>query len=151
MNRWLLAHKPPRIAMLLLLAAAVINWITPLHERHLITSAGTAVVLGFTGFAVMIRAWWQFRQHAVAICPTEKTSALITDGIYRYTRNPMYLGMLMMLVAVALWIGTPPFMLAAVTFFLIMDRLFCPYEEDKLQAAFSDAYRAYASRIRRWL
>ena len=118
---------------------------------HTVTAMGGRLLKRWIRYPLMDVPEIEFRQHAVAICPTEKTSALITDGIYRYTRNPMYLGMLMMLVAAALWIGTPPFMLAAVTFFLIMDRLFCPYEEDKLQAAFSDAYRAYASRIRRWL
>jgi len=50
-----------------------------------------------TGFGIMMRAWWLFRQHQTAICPTAETTLLITDDIHAFTRNPMYLGMVLML------------------------------------------------------
>ena len=99
----------------------------------------------------MIQAWWQFRQTDVAICPTEKTTELITDGIYRFTRNPMYLGMVMMLTGVAMFVGTLPFYVAAVALFAILNFVFCPYEEEKLSRTFGSRFEQYRGRARRWL
>jgi len=150
-NLSLVEYRPPRIAMLLLLVAAIANRVLPLQQTPVLSFKLVAICTGVTGFAIMITAWWQFREQSVAICPTAETAKLITDGIYRHTRNPMYLGMIMMLVAVALWTGTVPFFAAAIAFFLVIQLQFCPFEETKLLAAFGNEYRIYAARVRRWV
>jgi protein-S-isoprenylcysteine O-methyltransferase Ste14 len=99
----------------------------------------------------MMMAWWQFKERKVAICPTASTSHLITDGIYRFTRNPMYLGMVTMLGGVAVFFGTLPFYVVTIVYFVLMDRLFCLYEEKKLVATFGRDYASYRSKVRRWL
>lgn len=99
----------------------------------------------------MMLAWWQFKERKVAICPTASTDHLITDGIYRITRNPMYLGIVTMLGGVAVFFGTLPFYAVTIVFFVAMDRGFCPYEEDKLVVVFGDDYVSYNSKVRRWL
>ena len=76
---------------------------------------------------------------------------LITDDIYNLTRNPMYLGILLMLLGTAIGSGGLFFYIATLLFFLIIDRVFCPYEEAKLAHAFSDEFRRYRNRVRRWL
>ena len=63
----------------------------------------------------------------------------------------MYLGVVTMLSGVAAWFGTLPFALAAVAFFLVIDRVFCPYEERKLAFGFGESYERYRRRVRRWL
>lgn len=151
MTERILAHKPPRIAMLLLLAAAATQWLTPLPGPRLFQSLTAASCMSLAGLVVMLRAWWQFREARVAICPTAKTERLITSGIYALTRNPMYLGITLMLAGVTAWIGTVPFIGATSGFFLIMDRIFCPFEEQKLLTAFGANYQAYKSRVRRWI
>ena len=122
-----------------------------MRSLYLISSIRVAAVLGITGFGVMMWAWWQFQKHEVAICPTDATHYLITDGVYRFTRNPMYLGMIMMLCGIAAYVGTLPFNVAALTYFIIIDRVFCPYEEEKLMAAFGRDYETYRSQVRRWI
>jgi protein-S-isoprenylcysteine O-methyltransferase Ste14 len=151
MNQRILQHRPPRIAMFFLLLAMALHWLTPLGSQRVFPSSILAVTIGLSGFLVMMWAWWQFKQQEVAICPTETTVRLITDGIYRYTRNPMYLGVTMMLLAVALEVGTIPFFVAATGFFLVIQLVFCPYEEAKLQRTFGAEYRRYVGRVRRWL
>jgi len=151
MTTGLVEFRPPRIAMLLCALAIAAHLVTPLGSAPLYSSEFIAAGLGLAGFAVMIQAWWQFKTEQIAICPTERTDHLITGGIYRVTRNPMYLGMTMMLVGVAVWLGTVPFYAAAVAFFMIMNFAFCPYEETKLQAAFDGAYEQYTAQVRRWL
>lgn len=143
--------RPPRMAMLLLLVAATLHWLTPLKASYIFSSTVVGALLAVAGFGIMMRAWWQFRNGNVAICPTAATSRLITSGIYRFTRNPMYLGVVMMLVAVALYAGTTPFYVAALLFACIIDRSFCSYEEQKLAKAFGDEYLRYKQRVRRWL
>ena len=137
--------------MLLILLAAIASWL--LHPETLGPRAlrFIAPAVGLTGFGIMMWAWWQFRRSDVAICPTSATATLITDGIYRYTRNPMYLGMLLMMLALALFVGTLPFYLAAVVLFGVLNFVFCDYEEQKLSAAFGAAFRAYSGTVRRWI
>jgi protein-S-isoprenylcysteine O-methyltransferase Ste14 len=137
--------------MLLVLVAAIAHWITPLGGLSIYSSPGVGAISIIAGFAIMIWAWWQFRKKRVAICPTSKTDRLITDGIYRLTRNPMYLGITLMLLGIAIWSGSLPFYAAAIGFNTIIHHAFCPYEEAKLKAAFGDEYERYASRVRRWI
>ena len=151
MNNRFLDYRPPRIAMTLILLAAAMHVLVPLLPVQLFASKLVAISVGVSGFAVMMKAWWQFQQHKVAICPTDETDYLITDGVYRLTRNPMYLGMIMMLFAIAAFIGTLPFYVAAISYFAIINWVFCLYEEEKLERAFGQDYRAYRSQVRRWI
>lgn len=146
-----LSLKPPRIAFALLAAATVMEWTLRYEGSRYSVPWPLAAILAVAGFALMMIGWWQFRQRDVLICPTAPTSRLITDGVYRVTRNPMYLGIVLMLFGIATWIGSPLYYVAAVLFFLLMDRLFCPYEESKLNATFGTAYVDYLLRTRRWL
>ena len=147
----LLAYRPPRIAMFLLAVAATANLTLPVDAIGPESIRSWAPAVGIAGFFVMMQAWWQFKQTEVAICPTAETSALITDGVYRFTRNPMYLGMVMMLAGIAMFVGTLPFYVAAAALFAILNFVFCPYEEDKLAATFGSRFRQYRMRVRRWL
>jgi protein-S-isoprenylcysteine O-methyltransferase Ste14 len=110
--------------------------------------ASVSIVLGFSG---MIIAWLQFKKSEAAICPTAETSLIITNGLYRYSRNPMYLGMFLILLGTSFIMGTLPSMVAPAVFFLIIDKVFIPYEEDKLLTSFGDSYKVYMKTTRRWL
>lgn len=150
--RWL-EYRPPRIAFALAVSAAAVDWLAGSARVVPATPAAwlPAVALGAGGFATMMAAWWQFRVANVAICPTARTARLLTDGIYRLTRNPMYLGMVMMLFSAALALGTPSFFLAAIAYFAVLNGVFCPYEEQKLSATFGETYDRYRESVRRWL
>ncbi len=151
MNTKLVEYRPPRIAAALLGVAAAIHWLAPLLAPHLYSSIYLGGVLASEGFAIMMWAWWQFQQRKVAICPTQATEHLITDGVYRISRNPMYLGMVLMLIGAAAYFGSLPFYVAAIVYLFILDRVFCRYEEDKLVTAFGHEYDEYRSKVRRWL
>ncbi len=151
MNSRFLEYRPPRIAMALIIAAAVIHILVPILPVHVYSSVSVAISVGACGFVVMMWAWWQFKEHEVAICPTDATDYLITDGVYKHTRNPMYWGMIMILFGIAVFFGTLPFYLAVAVYFAIINWAFCPYEEEKLARAFGQDYESYRSRVRRWL
>jgi len=141
-------YRPPRIAMTLVVVAALLQLLVPLDPLPSVPLA--AALVGSLGFAIMLRAWWLFRIEGTAICPTARTTTLITRDVYALTRNPMYLGMVMMLSAIALLAGALTFYAAAISYFLLLNIVFCPYEEQKLRATFNE-YDAYASRVRRWI
>ena len=140
--------RPPRIAIALTGAAAILHLVLPLAP--LPSWRVAAVLTGSTGFAIMLRAWWLFRKAQTPICPTDNATTLITSDIFAMTRNPMYLGIVMMMIATALFFGTAPFYAAALSNFLVLHCVFCPYEEQRLRRAFSE-YDAYAARVRRWV
>lgn len=149
----MLTFKPPRIAFTLLASAGALQLTVPpaLAWPQLPASPTGGAAIAMVGFLIMLRAWWLFRVHATAICPTARTTSLITNDVYRLTRNPMYLGIDLMLLGTALGSGGLFFYLAAATFFLIINFVFCPYEEGKLARAFGDQFRAYCNSVRRWL
>ena len=137
--------------MLLVLLAAVAHWGLSLDSPGPFSARLFAPAPALIGLAMMISAWWQFKQSGIAICPTAPTAGLITNGVYKYTRNPMYLGMVMMMFGVALFFGSFPYYLAAATLFAILHWVFCPYEESKLRSTFGEHYLAYTDTARRWI
>jgi protein-S-isoprenylcysteine O-methyltransferase Ste14 len=151
MNSILVTYRPPRIAFVMLALAAALHWTVPIANTIVFAAPWTGAAFLLAGFSVMMWAWWLFQHHAVAICPTVPTDRLLTRGIYAMTRNPMYLGMISMMLGVALYFGTPPFYFATLAYFVFMDQVFCVYEEEKLEAAFGGKYRRYRARVRRWL
>lgn len=142
-------YRPPRIAMSFVLIAVAVHFmlLLPLHPSLPVA----AWVLGCAGFALMTRAWWLFELVDTAICPTETSTTLVTQDVFSVSRNPMYLGISLMLGALATAIGTVPFYIASLGFFAVIDRKFCPYEEQKAAAEFGRDYEVYARSVRRWL
>ncbi|MEZ9524412.1 methyltransferase family protein [Enterovibrio norvegicus] len=110
------------------------------------------LLVGFGG-AVMVAGVYEFRRKQTTVNPMLKTasSALVSDGVYRFTRNPMYLGMLCILVAAALLWNSAYALLGCVSFVLYMNAFQISPEEDYLTDLFPDSYLEYKTRVRRWL
>lgn len=140
--------KPPRIALLVSAIAFLAHVLYPVSVHAPLTVLG--ILTAVSGFSLMLRGWWLFRRLGTAICPTEPSTALITDDVYALTRNPMYLGIALMVAATGLGTGSLSFYIAALAFVVVIDRVYCPYEERKGIAEFGEAYLRYASSVRRW-
>jgi protein-S-isoprenylcysteine O-methyltransferase Ste14 len=145
----LIAFKPPRIALGFVVLAIAVNAFVPLTPHPGLPLAATITAL--LGFTLMLRAWWLFRQVNTAICPTESATTLVTHDVFSITRNPMYLGIILMLTGLAMAVGSIAFYIAAIAYGVVMERVFCPYEERKSELEFGDQYRDYAKRTRRWI
>jgi len=92
-----------------------------------------------------------FRRRRTTLNPFGESSALVQDGLYRYSRNPMYLGMLLILTGVALWLGNVPAFAAPVVFVAAINRWNIRNEERLLEARFGAEYVQYKQRVRRWI
>lgn len=112
--------------------------------------AGLLVILGL---GVDASALIQFRRHRTTIDPTRpaRASALVTTGIYRVSRNPMYLGMATVLTGVAVWMGSPPALALVPVFVWVITACQIRPEEAVMRRLFGEAYGAYAAAVPRWV
>ncbi len=112
-----------------------------------------AALLALIGLGVAIAGVLAFRQASTTINPTRPsaTSSIVSSGVYRFTRNPMYLGMLLCLGGWALFLGNLPSLLGLPLFVAYLNRLQIGPEERALEAKFGEPYAQYCARVRRWL
>ncbi len=103
-----------------------------------------AMALAFPSARAMVR-------RGTPVRPFAEPTALVTEGPFRYTRNPLYLGMAVLLAGVAIFLGSLTPFLTIPVFLLVIGVLFVRPEEAKLAAAFGEDYRQYCGRVRRWL
>lgn len=115
-------------------------------------SGTVGALLFLVGFALPLWASNIFAIEMTEILPASPTNrVLVTRGPYRYSRNPMYLGMVLMLLGAAVYLGTLPMFVAALAHFLVMNFVFVRFEEGKMARQFGEAYTAYTKSVRRWL
>jgi protein-S-isoprenylcysteine O-methyltransferase Ste14 len=142
---------PPVYLLLTVLAMAGLHRLLPVTTvlRPPLSYVGAAL-LGL-GLAVAAGAALRFAHYGTSVHPFHQPTALVTDGPYRFTRNPMYLGMVVALLGIALWLGSlTPFVVIPV-FASLIQREFIRDEERRLSEAFGRAYHEYRNRVRRWL
>lgn len=112
-----------------------------------------ALIASGAGLLLAVTGVMAFRRHQTTINPhtLDRASALVTGGIYRLTRNPMYLGMLLVLIG-AIFLSRDVLALLAVPGFIVtLNRLQILPEERALRARFGAAFDAYCARTRRWI
>ena len=112
-----------------------------------------AALLLLAGMIAPLLGAWRFRKASTTVDPMhpDRTASLVTKGIYGRTRNPMYLGFLLLLLAWGLRLGSLPALLLITGFVLYMNRFQILPEERALERKFGDRFRAYKSRVRRWI
>ncbi len=110
---------------------------------------GVALIL--TGIWLNMAGSARFERAGRPIRPGSRGGTLVTDGVFRFSRNPMYLGMASILLGAALALGSPMAVAVTPVFVWVIDRRFVSMEERILEDEFSEAYRAYRERVRRWV
>lgn len=102
------------------------------------------------GIALLIWAVTIFKIKKTSLI-FEKPLALVTEGPFRYSRNPIYLGFVLILLGVAILLGSFIVFVAPVAMFVTMEGMFIPYEEQLLTETFREKYLDYKKAVRRWL
>lgn len=115
----------------------------PLHLAGLLPLAA--------GLGITVRASRRFDIVGTTVKPSGNPTMLVTDGLYRYSRNPMYLGGVLFLAGVAMLLGTLSPWLGVIAFGTLIDVAFIRYEERRLATRFGREYERYRGRVRRWL
>lgn len=115
--------------------------------------AGQAVggVILVAGLALLVVAGGLFKKADTGLIPFRDVSALVTTGVYRFTRNPMYLGMALVLLGCAVTVGAATAFIVPPVFMAIIHFRFILPEEQMLREVFPDEFPAYCRKVRRWL
>ena len=144
---------PPAVAALMAGAVWGISVFAPLIAVPTFMRVVAAVVIALVGGAFSIAGIISFRLARTTINPMkpETTTSLVSSGIYRLTRNPMYVGLLFVLVAWAVFLSSAWALLGPLAFVLYINRFQIVPEERVLSAMFGTEYSAYKSTVRRWL
>ncbi len=103
------------------------------------------------GLGVVVWAAAAFDSVGTPIKPFEESTQLVTGGMYRLTRNPMYLGMVIVLFGIAILFGTISAFFPIPLFVWLIQTNFIGFEETALERTFGDEYRKYKKTVRRWL
>jgi len=92
-----------------------------------------------------------FKKYNTTVKPFEESTTLITSGVFRVSRNPMYLGFVLILIGIAIFMGSlTPYVVIPV-FAILMDALFVRAEERMLLATFGESWLEYKKKVRRWI
>lgn len=142
---------PPLYLLLSLLVMALLRWVLPGPQLFPILVRWLAGLIFLCGLGLGLWAVRQFNRAGTSFHPHAQSKHLVTAGLYQYTRNPMYLGMALLLVATAILLGRLLPFLVIPAFMWIIQTDFIRKEEARLTANFGAEYTQYQTRVRRWL
>lgn len=148
--------KVPPVAQVIVTAAAmagVSTKVAPALKFSLNGSAALAVGLGAIGLGSAILGVTQFKKAQTTPNPQalEEVSSLVTSGVYQYSRNPMYVGLVLVLFSWALYLSHFLAFVLLPLFILYMTRFQIQPEERMLAQKFGKAYQTYKAKVRRWV
>ncbi len=142
---------PPVYFLFTVLLIAALHWFLPIAKLIDAPLSYIGLLITGSGFIIVVVPARAFQTHATTIRPFEESDVLVTDGFYRITRNPMYLGMVIILVGVAIFLGTLASFLPIPFFVMLIQRRFIQKEEAMLAESFGDQYIEYKKSVRRWI
>jgi protein-S-isoprenylcysteine O-methyltransferase Ste14 len=148
----MLKLPPPVWALIYVILAAAVSWYYPWRAIVDLQIVWLGVALVVVGFAIAFSAFSLFRREGTELDPTSVTNKLLLiEGPYRFTRNPMYLGLTIVTLGIAFWVGTLPMFAVPILVFLTANFVHIPFEEAKMRRQFGPAFDGYTAKVRRWL
>lgn len=144
---------PPVVALLVAAVMWGISLVTPSVDLPASIRLFAAIAIALAGLAIAVSGALAFRRAKTTTSPLkpETTSSLVTSGVYRLTRNPMYVGLAWVLLAWAVFLTSIWTLPGPVAFILYMTRFQITPEERVLAGIFGTAYSAYQAKVRRWV
>ena len=147
-------HKklhPPVVAFGFVILAHLVGRFVRLPFELPLVIQDFGFVLIVIGFSLAVAAFFEFRKADTTLDPHGSVNSLVTSGIYKFSRNPIYLGFLLMVIGFPLNGGLYLGVLVAPFFVMAMNTLVIQHEESYLDEKFGDVYTDYKRRVRRWL
>ena len=143
---------PPIWTLICVLAAAAISWSLGWPKFLGQLNAALGISLAAVALFLMVWAVVVFRREGTEVNPTSPTNRkLVIYGPYRFSRNPMYLGLVTVTLGIAVWVGAWPMLIAPIAVFVILNWVHIPFEEAKMRRQFGATYDRYIERVRRWV
>ena len=148
----MLKLPPPIWALIYLLTTAAMSWFFGWSKVPGLPLTPLGISLVAISWILPVWAIVLFRREGTEVEPTSPTNRkLITSGPYGFTRNPMYLGLVILTLGIAFWVGAWPMFGAPVALFATANWVHIPFEEAKMRRQFGAVYDTYVTRVRRWI
>ena len=142
---------PPTYLLITLMVMLAVHFLIPMVTLFPFPWNLLGLLPLILGIVINILADREFHKTDTTVKPFEESSALITNGVYQFSRHPMYLGMALVLVGVAMLLGSlTPFVFIPF-FVLLFNEIFIKVEEQMMKRQFGDAWNKYAKKVRRWM
>ena len=153
LNKLELRVPPLAVAAVVAAGMYVTSWVSTDARTLMPGQLAVAVLLGGTGLGAALAGVMAFRAHRTTVDPVHPDGAtsIVSSGIYRISRNPMYLGFALMLLALAVQLDSVLALLGVPLFVLYMNRFQIKPEERLLTAKFGAEYETYLGKVRRWI
>ena len=145
---------PPVILVVIFLA---IMWLVSFYLKITLLSQSltfiTALIIFLIGLVIALSGVFSFKQSDTTVNPTtpQETSSLVTSGVYKFTRNPMYVGFLFFLISWAVYLSSLASFITPVFFVLYINKFQIRPEEKMLSSIFGNEFYQYTKKVRRWL
>ena len=142
---------PPLVFLAFVGAGLLLNRAFPLDAGRGFAARSLAALLLLAGFALILWSGGLFKRQHTSVLPIRPSTSLVFDGPYRFTRNPMYLGMLSIQIGLGLLLGTWWPALLGPLAVIAVNRIAIEREERYLHRRFGIPYDDYRARVRRWI
>jgi protein-S-isoprenylcysteine O-methyltransferase Ste14 len=143
--------SPPLLALLHVVLAFLLTRLIPLplSVPPILQTVGFLLVI--LGFLLGVAALIAFRRAGTTLQPRGRVAQLVTSGIYSFTRNPVYLGFLLILIGISLDSGSYWGILLAPVLVILFNQFVIRPEEEYLASKFGEQFTSYKAKVRRWL
>ena len=142
---------PPLLFVLPILASLAFEWLAPTSFVHGASRWIIGVLIFVTGIALGGGGFITQKRAGTDPIPFNPTTRVVGHGVYRFTRNPMYVGFALCTLALAILVDSTWMLLAVPIGLVLTDRLIVTREERYLERKFGEEYLNYKRRVRRWL
>jgi len=137
--------------IILLILSILLNFVFPI--RTVLYAPVTYFGIIIIGFGIFLGLWSRslFLRSKTTLSPYESPTSLVTSGPFHISRNPIYLGMVAILLGFAILLGTLVTFTFPAIYIIIIEILFIPDEERKLEKIFGEQYKEYKNKVRKWI
>ncbi|MDJ0682489.1 MAG: isoprenylcysteine carboxylmethyltransferase family protein [Xenococcaceae cyanobacterium MO_167.B52] len=142
---------PPVWFLLSIILMISLHLWLPVKELFFSPITYLGIIAVAIGIIIVLFCVYLFRQNNTTIKPFQESSYLVTEGLFNYSRNPIYLGMVIILMGVWIYLGslTPVFIIPIFTW--LIQEIFIKAEELMLEEKFGESYQEYKATVRRWI
>lgn len=141
---------PPNYFYICAILCVVLRIIFPEYRILPFPYDMAGIILIVAGIYLVLDSWYLFKNHNTPES-FEPANCLVKNSIYKYSRNPMYLGGVFILAGMSLTLNNLVAIVTPIIFFLFMNFMFIPYEEQELEKTFGSKYIDYKRKVRRWI
>jgi protein-S-isoprenylcysteine O-methyltransferase Ste14 len=148
MRQWFL---PPQMVVVAALSMVALDQHLPIADLRGIPVHWSGLALVFAGLTISLKHARMFSKVGTEINTFRKPQKLVHNGLFKYSRNPMYLGFMLALAGLAIFLGCASAFIPVLVFFVLAQFWYIPFEEESMNATFGTSYHDYKGKVRRWL